>query len=308
MAHEPDALAAALSAFAAADAPEIVEAARADAHARVRAALADAMANALLDRARELLAPAYPERSAAGEEGWYVFGVIRGEHAAAPAGTRLVREGGLAAVARPVALAEYGEEALKANLNDIAWLEEAARAHEAVLDELLRDGTVIPLRLCTVYRSEEAVRDMLAAERGALEEALARLAGRTEWGVKAFRSVPVAPAAGAAPADGAAYMEARRREADERRRAREVVGTAVEEAHVALSAIAEEALANPLQRRELTGRDDDMVLNGVYLVDDERVDELRAAVDELDGDGVTFELTGPWPPYNFIKRSVDAAR
>ena len=46
-----------------------------------------------------------------------------------------------------------------------------------------------------------------------------------------------------------------------------------------------------------------MLLNGAYLVAAGREDELRAAVEELRArfgpDGVTYELTGPWPPYNF---------
>src|SRR4051794_21558979 len=140
MAHDPDALRAALASLAAADAPELVEAARTEAHERVRSVLADAMADALLERARELLAPPppEPERPAGGEEGWYVFGVVRGEHAAAPAGTRLVREGGLAAGARPLALAEDGEGGPQAHLHHNARLEGAARAPEAGRGEVLR--------------------------------------------------------------------------------------------------------------------------------------------------------------------------
>ena len=48
-----------------------------------------------------------------------------------------------------------------------------------------------------------------------------------------------------------------------------------------------------------------MILNGVYLVDREREDELRAALEELrsgHGDrGLVLELTGPWPAYNFVR-------
>ena len=88
----------------------------------------------------------------------------------------------------------------------------------------------------------------------------------------------------------------------------EAARTAVSLAHTRLSALAEEALANPLQRRELTGRGDDMVLNGVYLVPDDAAGDFADAVAALAARGVSFELTGPWPPYNFVKRSVEAAR
>jgi hypothetical protein len=297
----------ALAAVAAEDAPALIAEARAEARERARTALADAMEAALLERAQALLAP--PDEQAG--DGCYVFGVVRAGAAEVPAGAAVVTEGALSAVVRDVPLAEYGEDALRANLNDIAWLEDAARRHEAVLEGLLRQTTVIPLRLCTIYHDEDAVRDMLATEQGALTEALGRLDGHTEWGVKAFCDRAAAEAS-AQPSDGArgegeAYLARRRAEA----RGRELVTATVEAAHERLSAIARVALANPLQRRELTGRADDMALNGVYLVPDERADELKAVIERCAAEappGLSFELTGPWPPYNFVGRSVEAAR
>src|SRR5436305_654300 len=62
--------------------------------------------------------------------------------------------------------------------------------------------------------------------------------------------------------------------------------------HELLAAAAEEARANPPQAPELSGRDEEMLLNGAYLV--RRGDErLRAAVAELEdrygGRGVSYE-------------------
>jgi hypothetical protein len=50
------------------------------------------------------------------------------------------------------------------------------------------------------------------------------------------------------------------------------------------------------------------VLNGVYLVERARVRELDRVVEELRGEwehaGFQLELTGPWPPYNFVSISA----
>jgi Gas vesicle synthesis protein GvpL/GvpF len=294
----------ALAALAAEDLPGVLAEARADARERARAKLADALEAALLEA---VVADAEPEAG----DGCYVFGVVRAGSIAAPAATELVDEGGLSAVVRRVPLAEFGEEALRANLNDIAWLEDAARRHEAVLEGLLQEATVIPLRLCTIYHDEGAVRAMLASEQAALGDALDRLEGHTEWGVKAFCDhaavqAGAQPAGGEGQGEGEAYLARRRAEA----RARELVTVSVEAAHERLSAIALVALANPLQRKELTGRSDDMALNGVYLVADARARDLRAEVERLGADGppgLTFELTGPWPPYNFVPGGDAAA-
>jgi hypothetical protein len=47
-----------------------------------------------------------------------------------------------------------------------------------------------------------------------------------------------------------------------------------------------------------------MVLNAAYLIERERTNELHEIVAELEehhrGLGARIELSGPWPPYNFV--------
>lgn len=51
----------------------------------------------------------------------------------------------------------------------------------------------------------------------------------------------------------------------------------------------------------LSGSHEWMVLNGTYLVDDDRTDEFRSEVEELGSQfsGIRLETSGPWPPYSF---------
>jgi hypothetical protein len=51
-----------------------------------------------------------------------------------------------------------------------------------------------------------------------------------------------------------------------------------------------------------------MLLNGAYLVpdgDERFAAEVALLAEEHAAAGITFELTGPWPPYNFAEE-VDA--
>jgi hypothetical protein len=228
--------------------------------------------------------------------GWYVFGVTPAG-ADPPSGVRLIEHGPLAAIAGEVPLAEFGEDVLPERLNDRAWLEEKVRAHEDVLQSFLGEMPVVPLRFGAIYRHPVDVQRMLE-ERGAFfEAALARLRGRVELGVKAWFDpgrLPKLEAAG-----GRAYLERRRSELTSGRDASAFAA----EAHERLAAVAVAAVANRPQPRELTGRTERMLLNGAYLVDvhdDALAREVGRLAEEGERLGVVLELTGPWPPYNFV--------
>jgi hypothetical protein len=260
------------------------------------------------------------------EPAWYVYGVIGGDTeldgslvGVDPAhAVTTLREGALAAVASLVPLEEFDEVQLREHLGDMSWVEATARAHEAVLEAIRDQTTVIPMRMCTVYRSESGIREMLTREADPLRDALDRLDGKAEWGVKVFTSGAAADAdadASASPSShdspGAAYMERRRTDRERRQRALQVAQEAADLIHERLSAVASNAQVIPLQRPEVTGHSGDMILNGVYLVPDDAAEafheEVRALASELGPHGIELNPTGPWPAYNFVPGTIGAA-
>jgi len=236
---------------------------------------------------------------------WYVYGVVESS-LASRLEARVVEEGELAAVVDSVSLTVFGEEALEEHLNDRAWLETHARAHQEVLQEISLAGPVVPFRFGTIYHEADDVRGMLRARSSELAAALARVRGRVEIGVKAWAGqAPVQPAA--APSTGRAYLEQRLGAQERARAATAQLAEAARDSHLRLLSRAVEGVANRPQPRELTGRDEAMILNGAYLVAD--VDPIRHEIEQLATDygthGISFELTGPWPPYNFVDEGGD---
>jgi hypothetical protein len=346
-------LQAAVEALAAEMAPAVVADARSEAEANARAILAKEISRALLREAEDLLAPPgtspgpppgaapkasagepashlLPEQARQSTLGLYLYGIVYAEvriTGELPGVDRdhdvfLLEGNELAAIVSSVPLEEFDEEQLRENLNEVAWLEEKARAHEAVLEALIESTTVVPTRLCTIFRDEKQVREMMAREGPALVEALGRLQGKAELGVKVFAEPGALERAaverakegseGEPLSPGAAYMDRRRREARARENAEEIADGWAQSINQRLADCAAEALLNPLQRRELSGHEGDMLLNGVYLVENEEVGRFRELVFELGEDyrrrGVAVELTGPWPAYNFVKNSIESAR
>jgi Gas vesicle synthesis protein GvpL/GvpF len=232
--------------------------------------------------------------------------------------------GGLVALVSLVPKAEFGSDALRRNLNDLEWLERVARAHEAVLEETLELSTLVPLRMCTLYESGESVRRMLERERDDLVDALDALDGRSEWAVKVLADRDKLREAARARSDsagvrqrqlaehgkGGAYMLRRRFERELRAAAHSLAAEIAGQVHARLQDWAIDAITSRPQNRELSGHQGDMLLNGAYLVERERVGELQELVRELEDDhselGIRIELSGPWPPYNFVSRG-DAA-
>jgi hypothetical protein len=218
---------------------------------------------------------------------------------------RAVSAAGLVAVVSTAPLNEYGEQPLRRNLEDLAWLERAARAHHEVVAALARRGAVVPARLATVHSDDGRVAASLAARRDELGATLDRLTGRGEWGVKGYL-VPEAAAPAAEPADGGgvgtAYLRRRRAQLTAREVRQQAADAAADAVHAALCELAVAGRRHAPQDRRLSGAVAPMVLNGAYLVDLTALDDFTAQVGALAGrhPGLRLELTGPWPPYSFV--------
>jgi hypothetical protein len=327
--------------LAEADAEQVVQEAREGARTRAKAILEDALVDELLAAAaardrREDPAPSpaavgatpSPNPPAAQDrpptgDAWWAYCVVSADDAGAASGidgiepgTRVeaVAEGDLAALVSPVPLAEYGDERLREHLEDIEWLEKTARGHEGVLEHVLNRAAIVPLRLCTLYRDREGIRRMLQQHAEALSGSLATVEGSTEWGVKVFLDQERAGAGPPSPeetqpsASGAGYLAKRQRERQATRQRDEMCEECVEEVHGMMAAIARDARLNPVQRPEAHGRRAEMLLNGAYLVGQDQVGEFSRGISLLQSRwsprGFAVELTGPWPPYNFVAESA----
>ena len=316
--------------LAAADAPDVIQEARAAARVRARAALEDALVDELLKAvARPEPTVAQPEPAATPPvaaklgDAYWVYCVVPSEWAdelasglagIEPGSTvEAVVEGHLAALLSRVPLDEYGDEQLRRHLEDINWLERVARAHEAVQQGAMAQGPLVPLRMCTIYRDLGGVRRILQDQADLFTDNLAAVEDCSEWGVKVFLDLRRIPAPSPAVPEGggssgADYLAGRQRERDRVKDVDELSLRAAEEVHRAVSVLARQERANPVQRAEAHGRDAEMILNQAYLLEDERIEQLQSTVAELSErwapQGLLVELTGPWPPYNFVSDSA----
>lgn len=166
-----------------------------------------------------------------------------------------------------------------------APVREALWAHERVVEALMADRAVLPVRFGTRSPCADDLRATLAGRRAVLLDGLGRVRGRVELAVRAKqRAGP--PTAGPAPADGSgrAYLDARLAEA-----------RAVAALHEPLAAL---AVATADWPRRAPGE----LLRASYLVAEPAVGRFRGAVQRLQREHPQAVLlcTGPWPAYSFV--------
>jgi len=254
----------------------------------------------------------------------YLYGVVRrGQGFPADAALRAVACLGVAALVEPVCAEEFSAATLDEKMTSIEWVARLAQKHEAVLEGVTRLGAVVPARLCTLFSSEEALRTTLAENEAGFLTMLEWVEGREEWGLKMLCAEDrlrglagssdqearklVAAIAEASP--GHAFVLGKKREARLAELTAAGIEDAVDAAIEALEPAAAELRSLPASAAAETGGGR-LVLNLAALVDKTAREAFHSTVSELaaslPGEAFTFEMSGPWPPYNFCTAGEEA--
>jgi hypothetical protein len=88
------------------------------------------------------------DRAEPADRGFYVYGIVGTERPELTGVTGvdgrsavfMLDEDGLGAIVSEVPLAEFGEDALRRNLEELSWVAEKVRAHEDVLERAAREA------------------------------------------------------------------------------------------------------------------------------------------------------------------------
>lgn len=220
--------------------------------------------------------------------------------------------GGLTVLVSHVGLAEFGEEALRQNMENLDWLEDVARAHHGVIDAAARQFPVLPARFATVYSSDAAMSAALAGQGEELRAALDRVGGCVEMGVKAYAAAAGAGtgtdtatagtgAGGGTGGAGMAYLKRRRAQLSAAEDSRRATAEGAKALHARLSEHAARSMLYPPQSPTLSGIRAPMLLNASYLLDADGSAAFGAVVTEAAAGHpeLQIDLSGPWPPYSF---------
>jgi hypothetical protein len=184
-----------------------------------------------------------------------------------------VPAGSLAAICAPAEEREVTPEAL--------W------RHEEVVEALMEDRDLLPVRYGTLVADDAAAGRAVADRRAELAAALDRVRGAVELSVRAVALAPEDREREAA--SGADYLRTKMRSAA-------VHDSVIDAIHQPLAALARaDAQRPPRPPAEL--------LRAAYLVDRDAIGTFTRLVARLDDRHTEMRLlcTGPWPPYSFAQ-------
>ncbi|MFD5429555.1 GvpL/GvpF family gas vesicle protein [Streptomyces sp. NPDC127084] len=219
---------------------------------------------------------------------------------------RRVSEGAVAALVSSVPADTFGEQGLKAQLEDLARLEGIARAHHAVVESAFATGTVLPMRLATVYLDDARVRALLRERRAEFDILLDRLRRHVELGVKVYAE-PGRPESAeadrraATAATGRAYLQQRRAQRRSSQDLHRRAAALAEEAAHRTAGLAAARVVHRPQQGALAPTAGTNIVNEAYLVPASHEARFREVLHALvqGSPGVRIDVTGPWAPYSF---------
>jgi len=225
----------------------------------------------------------------------------------------------LYAIVGKVAESEFGEEGLKINMADLEWVKANASTHEKIIEQVMAKANVVPFKFGILFKTDEGLKTMLEEYSEEFKAILRKLEDREEWGVKIYcdaeklkaslinnesKILKIENEINSSSPGKAFFLEKKKAELLAQS-ANAIINEYSQESFELLKELSFEARINKLLPKELTEREDDMVLNSAFLVNKLEVDDFINTVDNLkmnyEGQGFSFDCTGPWPPYNFCR-------
>lgn len=219
---------------------------------------------------------------------------------------------GLHLVVADVPLTRYGEAAIQRGLSDLDWVSRVAVAHEAVIESFIHTTAVLPMKLFTIFNSDERALAHVRADRPRIDALVKRLANHHEWGIRvvldrtrAIKAARPRRTTAAAPS-GAAYLSRKKAQRDVSieltERSRDVVD-ALYDRLASRSRLARRRVASELPGQASPAGS--LLLDGAFLVRRSRSKAFRAFAEReartLSRSGYGLTLSGPWPPYSFVQ-------
>ena len=246
------------------------------------------------------------------EEGTYLYGII---------GTNEERNFGPIGLdgreVETIAYRDLNAVISNAPLGKYVVSKENLLTHQRVLEQVMKEFTVLPVRYCTVAANAEEIRQLLERRYRELTHLLRDMDGKVELGIKAlWRNM------------GLIFQEIMDENEEIKRLKVEIAERPSRHTHTQRIAIGQMVQAALEAKKEREGEEllrglkrlsveyrlnrtigDKMLLNAAFLVDrarEKEFDDLMEGLDLRYRERIKVAYVGPVPPYNFVNIALHA--
>lgn len=229
----------------------------------------------------------------------------------------------LEAVVSKVCLEEFGsDEIRKKAQEDLNWIKGKALAHEKVIEQAMKKEnkvlSLIPMRFGTIFKNKARLEETLNKNYSKIKEVLERIQSKQEWSVKAYlmdrkkfeqaikqknETIKKKEEKLASLPEGMAFLLEEELKEVISKEVEKELNNIVNGLFEGLKKQAVDSVKSKILDKELTGRREPMVLNAAHLIAEEKVENFKKEVRDLNqkmqAKGFCLEYRGPWPAFNF---------
>ena len=187
-------------------------------------------------------------------------------------------------------------------------------AHELVIETVMKDYAVLPLRFATVMNDELDVKQLLKAKYDRFVEELERVEDKVELGIKAIAKKDVVFEEILLNNEDIRALKEKIQDLPyektyyDRLTIGQMVESALEDEKEKYRKVILETLESvALEMKENKKFGDRMIVNASFFVDKEKESQFDDCVNELGnlyGDKIIFKYVGGLPPYSFVNLSL----
>lgn len=232
----------------------------------------------------------------------------------------------LGAVVSMINLSDFRESELKKKLDDLRWTKRAVLNHQRVINKVMNGRAVLPMKFGVIYKTRGQIQNILGKNYYKFKNLLKSLAEKKEWGVKVYcnqselnrkiqineNSIKKLKEKMKKSPEGVKFFLQKKIEAIGELALEKKINKYSKTFLKKLEQSSARYVLNEILPKELTGKQEEMVISAAYLVDNKNFlkfeKELASLKDKYSKNGFLFELSGPWPPYNFVNLDYDKSK
>lgn len=238
-----------------------------------------------------------------------------------PATVKTFKE--IAVITTQVSAQDFSQQQIDLQLKDAEWLKEKAFHHHECITAIYKNFTILPMSFCTIFQNEGNLESLLTDQYDAFRQKLSVLKGKQEWNLKLFRNTETALSYvlrhNTAVVDLSEKLTSmpKGKQFLMKKKLEQLIVSELEEEQsrwwVDINKHLKSLVAETNLRRnwgkEVTERNDEMIVNCDFLIDEDKTEQFLNKMEEIEKlfetMGCTFHVTGPWPPYHFSKMAME---